>query len=302
MTKSHYSRDLLFLCFSIITVLAFYGPLTTLFVRSFHDEINDYILLVPLVSGYFFYLKREQLHIVSEYAVPAGIGVIAIGCFLYLIGINQEGQLNQNDYLSMTILSFIITWMGGFVLFYGMSALKSMLFPFLFLFLMVPLPTVVMEWAIEFLQESSADVTYALFQLVGMPVMREGFVFHLPHLSIEVAKQCSGIHSAIALMITSIIAAKLFLSTGWRKSILMLSVIPLTILKNGMRIVTLSLLGNNLDERILSSPLHRKGGIPFFFLAVAELLLILWFLKRSEAPSNRPVSQSRSLSSSHSNP
>jgi exosortase len=296
------SRNLIFFCFSIITFFAFSGPLTTLFVRSFHDEINDYILMIPLVSGYFFYLNRNRLDTAPAYALPAGIGCITLGVIFYLIGMSQVGRLNQNDYISITTLSFVITWIGGFVLFYGLTVFHTMRLPLLFLFFMVPLPTVAMDKTISFLQEGSAEATYLLFQLVGMPVMREGFIFHLPHISIEVAKQCSGIHSAIALFIVSVIVAALYLSTGWKRVVLILSVIPLTILKNGMRIVTLSLLGNNIDERILSSPLHRKGGIPFFILAVAELLLVLWFLRRSEEPSKRPISQPSSATSSQSNP
>jgi exosortase len=287
VTKLFNSRDLLFICFSMIVLFAFSGPITTLFARSFHDEINDYIIIIPLVSVYFFYLQRQKFRAAQSYALPAGIGCITLGAIIFLIGMSQEGRLNQNDFLSIATLSFVITWIGGFVLFYGLTVFQTMRLPLLLLFFMVPLPTVAMDKTISFLQEGSAEVTYLLFQLVGMPVMREGFVFHLPHISIEVAKQCSGIYSAISLFIVSVIVAALYLSTGWKRVVLILSVIPLTILKNGMRIVTLSLLGNNIDERILSSPLHRKGGIPFFLLALCELLVVLWLLRRTEAPSER---------------
>jgi exosortase len=223
------------------------------------------------------------------------MGIIGLGVIFYSIGLSQISRLNQNDYLSIVTLSSVIVWIGGFVLFYGLEAFGKAIFPLMFLFFIVPLPTFLLEKVISILQEWSAGATFILFQLSGVPVLREGFIFHLPNLSIEVAKQCSGIHSGIALFITSIIAGKLFLATGWRKGILTLSVFPTTIIKNGLRIVTLSLLGNNLDERILSSPLHRQGGIPFFFLAVSFLLAVLWLLRRSERRKAKPSIETKEI-------
>ena len=139
-----------------------------------------------------------------------------------------------------------------------------------------------LEKIIHLLQIGSAEAAYGFFKLSGVPVLREGFIFNLPGMSIEVAKQCSGIRSSIALFITSIIAGQLFLQTGWKKAVLALSIFPITIFKNGLRIVTLSLLGTYVDPRILSSELHKSGGIPFFFVALALLTPILWGLRKTE--------------------
>lgn len=287
--------------FSLMAFIVFYEPLTTLLARSFHDAIYDYITVIPLVSVYFFYLKRKEIFSNAEYSFRAGIGIIILGIIFYLIGIGQENRLNQNDYLSIVTLSSVIIWIGGFVLFHGLEALRKAVFPLMFLFFMVPLPTFLMEKVISILQEGSAEATSILFTLAGVPVLREGFIFHLPKISIEVAKQCSGIHSGIALFITSIVAGQLFLVTGWRKRILILSAFPIAIMKNGLRIVTLSLLGNNVDERILSSPLHKQGGIPFFLLGVSVLFTVLWLLRRSEEKARPSINLPSSLKSLDSN-
>jgi len=49
-----------------------------------------------------------------------------------------------------------------------------------------------------------------------------------------------------------------------------------------MRIVTLSLLGIYVDQRILYGELHKSGGIPFFIVALVMLAPVLWYLRRSE--------------------
>jgi exosortase/archaeosortase family protein len=67
-----------------------------------------------------------------------------------------------------------------------------------------------------------------------------------------------------------------------KKLILVLSIFPITVFKNGLRITTLSLLGAYYDPRILDSQLHRSGGIPFFFIALALLAPVLWYLMKKE--------------------
>lgn len=275
-------RNLIFILFSLIVIIIFYLPLRELWVLSSDDELYSHIFLIPLISAYFIYLKRRNIFQNVSYSFKAGLIVLITGSLLYVVGLSQGFRLSQNDYLSLMTFTAVLTWIGGFILFYGMESVKTNLFPFVFLFFMVPIPGMIVERAISFLQIASTEVSYGLFKLTGIPLLRDGFIFHLPGLSIEVAEQCSGIRSSIALLITSIMAGQLFLKSAGRRILLALVIIPITILKNGLRIVTLSLLGVYVDQDILSSSLHRKGGIPFFFLSLIFLGAILWLLKRSE--------------------
>jgi exosortase/archaeosortase family protein len=59
--------------------------------------------------------------------------------------------------------------------------------------------------------------------------------------------------------------------------------VPITIAKNGLRIVTISLLGAYVDRQVLSGPLHKAGGIPFFGVALVMLAVVLWALRRGES-------------------
>ena len=275
-------RNLLFLLFNVVMLAMFYHPLKELMGLVFRSELYSHIILIPIVSGYFIYLKRRIIFSDLEYSFKSGITVIAIGIILYCIAIEQEILLDQNDYLALTIFSAIILLIGGVVLFYGIKSFRAAVFPLLFLFFLTPIPTIAVEKIVLLLQMGSAEATHGFFKLAGVPVLREGFTFNLPGMSIEVAKQCSGIRSSIALFITSIIAGQFFLRTGWKKVVLVLSIFPITIFKNGLRIATLSLLGTYVDSRILGSELHKSGGIPFFFVALVFLAPVLWVLRKSE--------------------
>jgi len=59
---------------------------------------------------------------------------------------------------------------------------------------------------------------------------------------------------------------------------------PLAIIKNGIRITTLTLLSVYVDPGFLSGNLHRDGGVVFFLLALVILAPILLLLQNSESP------------------
>jgi exosortase/archaeosortase family protein len=102
-------------------------------------------------------------------------------------------------------------------------------------------------------------------------------------MSIEVAKECSGIRSSLGLFITAILGGYLFLRTGWKNVILALFVFPITVFKNGIRIVTLSALAIHVDEKFITqSFLHRSGGFLFYIPALLLLGIVLWRLRKSE--------------------
>lgn len=276
------ARNLLFLIFNIGTLIAFYSPLKELAKMSVKSELYSHVLLIPLISGYFFYGKRKKVISSAKSSYIIGPIISLIGLFLYFYSFNQLIEFNKNDLMSMKIYSIVLFWLGGFIFFYGIKSFKIAIFPALFLFLFAPIPSILVEKFIYFLQICSTEATYFIFRITGVPILKEGFTFHLPGLSIEVAKQCSGIRSSLALIITSLIAGEFFLKTRWKKLILVFSVIPITVFKNGLRIATLSLLGIYVDPRILGSQLHKSGGIPFFILAMIFMAPILYILIKSE--------------------
>jgi exosortase len=234
------------------------------------------------VSSFLIYQERKFIFIDQSYSARQGITLILVGIIVYLLGNNLEIRINENDYASIIALSAVMFINGAFILFYGIQAFKAALFPLLFLIFMIPVPTYLMDRIIYFLQVGSTECANLLFLATGLPFLREGFVFHLSGQSIEVARQCSGIRSGLALFITAVLAGHLFLKTWWKKIILVICVIPIAMFKNGIRIVTLTLLGTYVDPRILGSSLHREGGIPFFVLALGLMMPVLYFLRKSD--------------------
>ena len=280
--KEHLNtRNIVFLLFAAVTLIMAYTPIKALY-SSNKSEYYSHIALIPLVSIYLVYIKREEIFAKVNYLFVVGIPVLLLGIALFLGGILWGAPLDKNNYASLIAFSIFIFINGAFILLYGMQAYRTALFPLLFLIFTVPIPTALMDNIIYFLQAGSTEFVNLLFLASGVPFVRDGFVFHLPNVSVEVAKQCSGIRSGMAIFIVAILAGYMFLKSYWKIIFLVVCAVLIAMLKNGIRILTLSLLGNYVDPRILESSLHREGGTPFFIVALLLLAPILFFLRRSE--------------------
>ncbi len=280
--KDHLNtRNILFLLFTIVALIVTYTPIRALY-SSDKSEYYSHIALIPLVTIYLIFIKRKEIYAKVNYLYAVGIPVLLLGIIVFAAGIIWGGSLDKNNFASIIALSVVIFINGAFILLYGMQAYKAALFPLLFLICIVPIPTVLMDGLIRFLQVGSTEFANLLFLVSGVPFMRDGFVFHLPNLSVEVAPQCSGIRSSMAIFIVALLAGYLFLKNYWKRVVLVICAVLIAMFKNGIRIVTLSLLGNYVDPRILQSSLHREGGIPFFIVALVLLAPVLFFLRRTE--------------------
>jgi exosortase len=287
-------RHVVFGLFFLMGFLMAYGPIKALYDSSSQIEYFSHIALIPLVSIYLVSQRRKRIFFQQETTNGrgthspgngrvAGISLLLAGALLYFVGRGIGTSLNQNDVTAIVALAVMVFLNGGFILAYGLPAFKAALFPLLFLIFMIPIPSTLMDSIVYFLQVGSTEFTHLLFLATGVPFLREGFVFHLAGVSIEVAKECSGIRSSLALMITAILAGHLFLETGWKKAILAVAIVPITMFKNGIRILILTLMGTYWDPRWLtSSSLHRDGGILFFIFALVLMAPILYFLRKSE--------------------
>jgi exosortase len=268
--------------FVLLSVVVCWSTLKALTLFSLQHESSSHVLLIPLISIYLLYTERERIFQIVRPSIAPGGAIIVVAMIFYFQSIRQRSMIEPAQFLSSATLAIVLLWMGGFLLAFGATAWRKASFSLWFLLLMVPLPTAVLDSTIYFLQQGSTEISYLLFRLVGVPVLREGFILHVPHQSIEVAKECSGIRSSVALFITCLLAAHLFLRTRWKMLVFVLLALPLAIIKNGIRITTLTLLAVYVDPRFLTGSLHHDGGFVFFFLALAILFPMLLFLQKSD--------------------
>lgn len=267
----------------VLSLLLFLSPVLALVRLSLSQDDSSYLIIIPLITATLLYLERDRIP-----PRPASDKKLS-AIFLFLAAVvplvlhYSTGARSTGLRLSGWILALLLLWTAGFAFLFGKAALRAAYFPFLFLLLMVPIPTFLLDRIILLLQEGSAWITGVLFDIAGVPVLREGLVFHLAKVSIEVAKECSGIRSSMALFIVALLVAHFRLRDFWNKVLFVVFGLFLMILKNGVRIATLTLLAVYVNPDFLFGRLHHQGGVVFFVLALLLLLPLLFFLQRNEA-------------------
>jgi exosortase len=153
---------------------------------------------------------------------------------------------------------------------------------------MVPFPASLTADLEYFLQHSSASLANVGFQLSDLPVFRRSDLeFQLPGITLGVSPECSGIQSTVALFIVSLAAGYVFLRSPWKRALLSLAVIPLGILRNAIRIVTIGELCVHVGPDMINSYIHRKGGWIFFLVTLVPFVALLLFFAQSEHPRSK---------------
>ena len=272
-------------CFAIVLLVVFARPLLVLIRYAAGSNLYSYILLIPLVSAYLLYIRREQLP--KKYVVDLPLAIMSLtsglGVLVFTYWMDFAGRSpGINDRLALLALSFLCCLAAGGFFFFGRDWMRAAAFPVAYLIFMVPMPDAMADALESASKYASAEVANLLFHVSGTPFLRAGLFFQLPNITIEVAQECSGIHSSWVLFMTSILAANLFLKTPWRRFALIAFVIPLAILRNGFRILVIGLLCVNVGPQMIHSLIHRRGGPVFFALSLIPFLLVLWWLHRRD--------------------
>jgi exosortase C (VPDSG-CTERM-specific) len=277
--------------------VGFIQPLYQLLRLALSDDLYSHIPLIPLVSIYLIWNKRRELPAPSAPNRVLAVGFALLGAVALVVSLaalRGNYNLTAEDVLALRVLSLLGFIGSAAASLLGRETLRALAFPFFFLIFMVPFPTVMRSGLETFLQYGSAAVAHVLFNLGGTSVFYHNLIFRLPGINLQVAPECSGIRSSLALFITSVVAGHFFLRSRWKCAVLSLAVIPLALLRNGFRIFTIGELCVHISPDMINSYIHRHGGPVFFALSLIPFFLLLWLLLRSERhprplnPTSRP--------------
>jgi exosortase len=292
---------LIFGALCALSILLWWPSLAdTLRLALARDAYTHILLILPLSVALIYAdsTMPSARPIWRDVRLSPGLGGPLLALALVVWNYVQWGMpyATEDVHLSLAMLAIVAWWIGSFIFCFGMPAFHQLQFPLYLLFLIVPVPESVLRTMIEFLQLESANTTRVLFHALGVPATQDGILVSIPGLVIEVAKECSSIRSSMMLLVTTIILAGLFLRSPWRRLLLVLAAIPLSVFKNAVRIVTITLLATRIDPGYFEGRLHHQGGILFFGVAVVGIILLLLLLRRSETHGARlanPVANSR---------
>ena len=152
-----------------------------------------------------------------------------------------------------------------------MELLSRVLFPWAFMLLMIPVPTIILNQITFPLQLLASQVAASILPLLGVPVLREGNVMNLAAMPLEVAVACSGIRSLMSLVTLAIIYGYLLEKRLWVRWVLALAAIPITVAANDVRIVGTGLLVQYWDPEAAEGYFHASWGLIIFVISLLML-------------------------------
>ena len=272
--------------FSVLIAISFliwWKPLRSTFILALRDDQYTHILLILPVSLTLICLEWKAPDASSESRSRPGSTLLAAGVIsVAALARLQTFPLQPDQQLAANMLALVMWWIASFRLAFGGGAFQRALFPLCFLLWIIPIPGVLLSLIVRGLQEGSTASARILFVVCGIPVAQDGTLLAIPGLTIEVARECSSIRSSLILVVTTMVLAQLSLRTVWRKALVVAVAIPLSVVKNGLRIFVLGMLTTRVDRSYITGRLHHQGGIIYFLITLVAVILLIWAARNTE--------------------
>lgn len=239
-----------------------------------NDPNYSHGFLIPVMSVYFVWQRREALRQVVVRPATPGIAVLVFGLGLFLFG-HLSGE-----YFTMSC-SMLVVLAGTVAATAGFGFLRAVAFPLGFLLFMIPLPYLVYNSFAFPLKLFVSRVSVASLQALGYTVLREGNIISFPSTTLEVADACSGMRSIISLLALATAAAYLSMK-GWvRKCVLVALAVPIAVAVNSLRVIVTGMLANRYGARAAEGFYHEFAGLVIFGAAILLLGGAAWLLSRT---------------------
>jgi len=237
------------------------------------DTNYSHGFLIPVVSGYLLWKKREQLREVATTVDNRGLVLVVLGMIMFVVA--NGGA----EYFTLRV-SMLVTLVGLIFYLFGPLLVRMAWFELFFLLFMIPIPYVIYFAATFPMQLLASKITAFILNGIGMGVVRQGNIIHIQGYSLEVAEACSGMRSLVSLLGLGALYAHLTQKRLSAQLILFLSTIPIAVIANVFRVFVTSLLAYTVTDEVTKEPLHSIMGLLVFVVAFAMMFVVGQILKR----------------------
>ncbi len=254
----------------IITGIVFQSGIVHMF-NSWGREEYSYAYFLPLIAGYFIWSKKHLLRRMAFNGSWFGLVIMAAGVMFYVFG-------ELSSLYTIVEYGYIITLAGMAIAITSTQGARVMWPAFVLLLFMVPLPNYLQQMLSAKLQLLSSEIGVAVIRLFGISVYLEGNVIDLGSMKLQVVEACNGLRYLFPLMALGYIAAYLYREKLWKKIVIFLSTIPITVLMNSVRIGLIGVTVEYFGSEAALGVLHDFEGWVVFMISSAVLIVEMWLL------------------------
>lgn len=275
MMKNKWPVHLIYISIIFVFFVACYhNTITWIFGRYISpDSYYSHGFIVPLVTAFLIWQKRNDLMLQQPASSWWGLGIIICAVLLHLFGTIVY-------FFSISGFSIFVLIFGFSLFLFGKNITKTIFFPLLFTFFMFPLPKFIIDAASFPLKLFVAKAGRDIVSLTGIPVYQEGFNIIIPAGRLLVGNPCSGLRSLIAFLALGYIFAYLSRLSNARKLLLFTLTIPIAVFSNLLRVPLLILISNHwgLNAAAPDTISHTASGLVVFGVGLSLLFILLRLL------------------------
>ena len=246
--------------------LAMAWPGVEQMVAKWEMEEYSYGYFVPFLVAFFIWQKKNDLARVNLRPSWWGVALTVFGVLVVLTGVLATIP-------TLMQYGFVITLHGIALAFLGWQGYRIVGPPLALLFLAIPLPNFFYNTLSLNLKLLSAQIGVAVIRLFGISVFLDGNVIQLADMKLEVAEACNGLRYLFPLMAVSFIMAYVYRAPLWKRAVLFLSSIPITVLMNSLRIGLIGVSVEYWGPEMAEGFLHDFEGWVMFMVSLGVLLL-----------------------------
>lgn len=227
--------------------------------------------IIPFITLFLIWQKSDKLESIKFDGAWVGVFITGLGLFLYYAG-------ELSSIYTVLQYAFLIALFGVAISIMGIKSFKIILVPMVILFFMIPLPNFLFNNISSQLQLISSQIGVFVIRLFDISVYLEGNVIDLGVYKLQVVEACSGLNYLFPLMTLAFISAYFFTGAFWKKTIIFLSSIPITILMNSFRIGAIGVMVEYWGPDMAEGFLHDFEGWVIFMSCIGLLVLEMWIL------------------------
>jgi len=261
----------IFFALGVMAVVIFYDGLKRMVEIWSVKEEYGYGYLIPFITIFLIWQKAEPLVRKEFRGAWTGTAVTLFGIAFYFLG-------ELSALYIIVQYAFVIVIAGLFFSFLGWQAFKLVWAPLLLLIFMIPLPNFLYQGLSAQLQLISSELGVMVIRLMGISVFLEGNVIDLGSFKLQVVEACSGLRYLFPLATLAFLASYLYKGELWKKAVIFLSSVPITVLMNSFRIGMIGVLVEYGGISMAQGFLHYFEGWVIFMVCLAILVAEMWLL------------------------
>lgn len=275
----------------VLLVTAFAGGLQELIVRWNKQEEYGHGYMLPMITLYFIW-QRKGLIQRTDFS-PSWLGLVVVLLALMVFFVGEVSAL-----FILIHYAVIAVLIGSALAIMGWPAVKPVVLPILLLIFAIPLPYFLEASLSANLQLLSSKLGVTFIRWCQIPVYLEGNIIDLGNYKLQVVEACSGLRYLFPLMGLGFICAYMYNTVFWKRVLVFLSTIPITLLMNSFRIGIIGVLVNNWGTAMAEGFLHDFEGW-VVFMACLGILLVEMFLLARVGEEVRPFAEIFGLTVDH---